>query len=791
MVKSLTNFNILIILIIISSSICYAQKKDINSISGVIIEYNTQKAIQYATISLYRKVDSALITGCIADSLGQFKIIGLKEIDYYLNVSALGFQKKSIVIHYSKDLHLFDVGKIALDIKDKVLNDIIIREEKNNIVIKSDRKILKVENSIAASGGSAAEILQALPEIKITGNKITLKGQSFTVLIDDKPSGITSEQLLQYPASSIASIEVITNPSAKYSPEGLGGIVNLRLKKNTSGLNSVIQLSGGSDNSYNSAATINYNIGKFRFFASANENYWGVTFTGYLNKEIYDVSLANETIAQKVTFLKYNFKAGFDFDLNASNLFTFYWSQPNDNGNSNNGINSTTISNQSVSRYDADIDNHWKVRQNEFALSYIHLFPQKGTKFTIDINQFSSNTTKKVQPDIKDDLPVFSETKYALTPQNTNNTANVQCNFVWAVNSKIKFESGLNIRFKQTKDENSGATYNFTAQDWIDSMSIKNTFNYNELVSSGYALMTTSWKKIEFQLGVRKEYTDTKNFLANSDTLYRQKYASLFPSANISYTLTESLNMSLSYSRRINRPSPSQLNPFITPGIYLSEEYEGNSSLKPAYTNSYEFNISQEWKKLFFYLTFSYMQSSDVVEQISSIADNGITVLSYTNLNTVKDYMVNSSLNWKTAAWLRFDLSGEFYKEDINNLEIYQSHYLYDFSLKTRFSLKNDWKINLDMYYYAPIYDYFAKIDAQYLADIRITKNISDRFMVSLRLNDIFDSKFVKYSWSESYTSKTYTDNHTRSLYFGIMYKFGKEIKTRARLNVTDIKMQR
>ncbi len=790
------NFTLLLFIFSFFFTNLFAQK--VCSITGSVKDTITHKTIEFVNVAVYSAKTNKIETGCITDSTGSFTIEKLQLGNYYVVISAIGYKSKKISnIELTLKNKFYSCGDVYIDIDLQTLETITIKEDRKLIELKNDRKIINVNSSMAASGASIVDVLEIVPEIKIDMGNITLKNQSFTILLNGKPSGISAEQLNQIPASTIDRIEIITNPSVKYSPQGLGGIVNIITKKNKQGFNAMIQASAGSDNCYNGAGTINYTLKKINFFSTLNGNFYGGQTNGNFDRFSTDGAEVHDILTSNQKFLRYNFKIGFDYNIDSCNFFSFFYSLPNSSGENTHKSISKDINNGIVKHYKSNANYQSTANNNTFSLNFKHLFKQTKAELTLDILQTFNNYSSNYLPFIEYTYPYQTPTKFELTPTENSKTNNIEINYSVPLKSNIKLEWGLNSAINIEKDKNSGSTYNFNKQIWNDSLSIKNEFNSNQYIVGCFILFSKEYKKFNFQLGSRMEYTKINSFLTNSDNNKRNSsYYNLFPNFSMTYTISEQLDLSFSYSRRIERPEPYHLNPFIYASDFLTEKYIGNPNLKPALTNSYELGISQNWEKLSFNANLSYLNTDNAIDRMFYL-DNDVRYKTYGNVSDYQTYLFYSSFNWKTTKWLRINISGSFYQDimqnNSNSIENITKHIGYDLRCNPQLNLKNDFNISGTFIYYGPTYSYSSKIDKTFRINFTLKKTFKDKFIVSLRFNDLLRSKYILNTWDYNFNSITYFDYHYRAMYFGFMYKFGKDIKTRIRtnLNTTEINMQR
>lgn len=763
---------------------------------GKLVEKDSKNVVRYASVIVYNVKDSALVTGTISNDKGYFRIVELPQGWYYLTISALGYINKQIAVKEHLNNSEINFGNIILEIDSKLLDEVIVKDELKLIKLQADKKIVYIDKSIAASGGSVAEALEIVPQISIEGRSIKLKNQSFKVLLNGKPSSITPGQLFDIPASEVQKIEIITNPSVKYNPEGLGGIINVITKKREKGLNGLVQASGGSDNSYNTAATINFGTNKINFFATANANYYGGYSEGYLDKNIYPYIIQHEDITNNLNFFRYNFKAGFDYDFDSLNMVSIFWSQPNDRGGSKQTIKFEETQNEQTVMNNNEIVYDDMYRKNDLTFSYKRLFKRKDTYLTLDVVQSIAIEETEYQQITNYITQNRKNTGFKHTPFQENKNSDIQFNLNYWLNKKIQFETGLNTIIESETYQNSGDYYDVTNNLWVDSISMKNKFVYNENIFGSYVLFAYTHKNIMFNSGIRSEFTYTNTFIDNTNDKNSNNYIDFYPSSGFVYSPNDNLDFSLSYSRRIERPYSFQLNPFVSEGDFVSEKMIGNTRLKPAYSNSFELSASQAWDKISINADISYVYSTDIISKIYNISQNSTSIKSWANVSENNIYSFYTSIYWKAAKWCTMYLSGSYNKTyqlyKYNGIENKRDYFNYNIRYTARFNLEKNWSAYVFTLYYSPINYYTSKLEGGIRIYIGVSKKMSDKLTFSLKLNDITNNKYIYYSWSEDFNSKSYMNQNRRSIYLGFMYKFGDRIKNRTRTDLnTRLKMNR
>ncbi|MEA3318043.1 MAG: carboxypeptidase-like regulatory domain-containing protein, partial [Bacteroidota bacterium] len=254
-----------------------SERPKIGIVNGKIVDATSNAVMEYANIALYNKRDSSLITGTITNKEGNFRLTEVPLGRFYLTANFIGYNKQFVNdIKIMPNSSSVNLGKIELSSASTDIDEVTVTAEKSHINYKLDRKIVNVSQDINSTGATAVEVLENTPSVTvdIEGN-VALRGSSnFTVLIDGKPSVLGgSDALQQIPSSTIENIEIITNPSAKYDPDGIGGIINVILKKNIkSGFNGIVNTSGSSNGSYKTDLLLNYKTSKFNVFGSVDYN---------------------------------------------------------------------------------------------------------------------------------------------------------------------------------------------------------------------------------------------------------------------------------------------------------------------------------------------------------------------------------------------------------------------------------------------------------------------------------------------------------------------------------------
>ncbi len=641
------------------------------TIKGEIIEESTGHAMEYANVAIYNVLDSSLVTGGITNEKGEFEIKGMQMGEYYLEAQFIGFEKSKVEdIILDKENPTFDSGKIKLSPSAVALESVNVVADKAAVEYKLDKKVVNVSQVYSAAGGSAANVLENTPSVQvdIEGN-VTLRGSgSFTVLIDGRPSVLTgSDALRQIPASALENIEIITNPSAKYEPDGSAGIINLITKKNSmNGLSGIINGTIGTGDKYRGDFLLNYRTEKFNYFIGAD---WrDETNYGSMNSS-RETFLGDTTKFLKIdgdrNFIRggQNFKGGFDYYLSDKTTFTLSGElgKSKNNRSGKELIHEYTIP-QATDVY--SVNDEISFRENDFysgTLNFQHKFKEEGHK--IDANIFYSGETG-IDGDEENEM---------LTDENYNSLGTylaqvktseeedekdlrMKVDYTLPFSDVSKLEAGFQSRVEREKESTSFEEFDPESGTWITSDYFSSAIDFKNDIHAVYATYSNKLGGLEFMGGLRGELTDRQIKSSANDSVASLKLYDLFPTLHLSYDIGDKNQIMTSYSRRINRPGGWDLNPVPT---YFNRYTirDGNPGLEPEYTDSYDLGYMLKFGRSYLSLEAFSRITKNKIERIESLGDDGILYLKSENLG--KDYSTGLELmgNVEFAKWLTVNAS--------------------------------------------------------------------------------------------------------------------------------------
>jgi len=629
-----------------------AQNMNVGHFYGKIEDAGTKKPIEAASVQLIQnKLDSitkkrkdVVVAGMLTTKKGEFSLENLAVLaTYKLKITAIGY--KTIEQKVAFDLNMGagksgdmssmlnavdkDLGNIKLEVDAQQLQEVTITNSKPLLTMAIDRKIFNVEKNLTSIGGTAVDVMKNVPglNVDIDGN-VTMRNASPQVFVDGRPTTMTLDQI---PADAIASVEIITNPSAKFDASGGGaGILNVVMKKNRkAGYNGSVRASIDSRGRPGFGGDINIKQGKVNFFASLNMNFRKTITTAktertdFLNNAESHLLQNNGPVGRGI----FGFgRTGFDYFIDNRNTLTI-------SGNLSRGqfknrdlinisrdtlFNATSGLDSIISDYGSRTSNSTNnFRNYGTSLSFKHNFAKANKDITADVNyNYSKNdninefTTQYFYPSSSPKTPLIFEKSEG---GGNSKFFTSQIDFSDPITDKIKIEAGGRIAIRDFYSFNNNFTKFSQGGNYIPVPSLNNEYKYKDRVLAGYVTFAQQLKKFNYQLGVRIESSKYDGTLISKGLKFSNKFPfSVFPSAFATYKLTDKQDLQLNYSRKINRPNFFQLIPFIdyTDSLNLSK---GNPDLVPEFTNLLELSYQNQVATGHNLLFTAYFKNTDNV----------------------------------------------------------------------------------------------------------------------------------------------------------------------------------
>lgn len=755
------------LLLVFLSNLSFLWSQSAGNITGKVIEKRTSEPIPYVNVIL--KENGQLITGGITDEKGVFELNKLIPKKYTLEIQFMGYQSKTFDIDLNSDKRI-DLGTIALDEDVAQLEGVELVKERSIMEQKIDRKIINVGKDLISSGATASEIMNNIPSVSVDPqtNQISLRGNSnVRILIDGKPSNISPEQLLkQIPSASIKQVELITNPSAKYNPEGMSGIINIVLHKNANdGFNGSINtgITFGITPKLNNSLNLNYKTGKVNFYGNFGLNHGKNANNGFI--ESFETQNENN---QTFKFDNLNtsglLKTGIDFYVNEKNTLSFFTTQ---NIFKTKGEGKTTtdyrnpLTNDLLQLFNTDVNSHAQVYNFDFK----HNFDKEGESLELETNfskNFSPENTLFNYPLIPNDI------KNNVSNTNTNWIINLD--YVNPLSETSKLETGLETRIENTKNR------------LFIEQSFDSNFDYNRNIYSAYATYGKQWKKWSFQAGARIEKFEanaTFNKVGENEQKITDNFITIYPSGFLSYNPNESNSFNFSVSRRVDRASIEQLNPireWSTPTI----DSKGNPDLNPQFTNSFELNYTKRTKIGSITSGFFYRNINDEINRYvyEHPTDPNKLVLSYNNFSDNHAYGMEVSGNLNFTKWWSANFGTDIYfqkvKGYVNTTYLEADNTIFNARLNNNFKATKKLRFQLFGFYRGKDLGLQFLRKPMWRTDLGASYSIFDgKGTLSARFSDMFKTMKFSFDGTLPYPQQGAFNWESQTVYIGFNYHFG------------------
>ncbi|MEN0006078.1 MAG: outer membrane beta-barrel family protein [Bacteroidota bacterium] len=640
---------------------------------GQLQSSTTATPLSFATISVFTQKDSTLVEGALTDDAGKFSM-QVPPGEYYAVVQFIGFSDKTIPdVIVKKGQKRLDLGTIALSEEAVAMDEIEVTAERSQMTLKLDRKVFNVGKDLTNAGATAADILDNVPSITVDveGN-VSLRGsQNVRILINGKPSGLVGvgdvEALRRMQGDIIDRVELITNPSARYEAEGEAGIINIILKKNQKGgLNGSISVNTGYPHNHGASYSLNYRKNDFNLFSNFGMQYRWAPGGGFTNQTFLDDNGAFE-LARRIDRdqdrgrLGGNIQLGVDWlldDFNTITASTLYRASRGDNLTDITYTDLDELGN--ILSIDTRDNDEIEDEQNiEAALTYRRTFEEKDREFSFDFRYILDDETETADYLEQGDSFESARIERSVITEDESNVL-IQADYVHPFGETMKLEGGLRAALRKINN-----AFNWEEQndngEFVVFPGFDDELEYTEDVYAAYLIGAAEFGKIGIQAGVRSEYSDITAALLETDVRNDQNYLNFFPSASISYQLTENDQLQTSYSRRISRPSFRLLLPFSNFGDRFNI-YNGNPNLRPEFTDSYELGYLRYLPKGSIMAGIFYRHTTDVIERLTITQGDGTTLRTPFNLSTRDAVGIEMNLSFDLFKWWKLNGDLNFFR---------------------------------------------------------------------------------------------------------------------------------
>ena len=780
--------------------------------------------------STTKKMKEVLVKGMITKSNGDFSFDELPITgNLQLKISSSGFKATDQTISFlpkmepgatkpaAGSMPSFDkdLGNIKLVTDSKQLQDVTITSVSPSVRLNADKKIFNVEKNIMSAGGTGLDVMRNVPSVNvdIDGN-VTLRNSPPQLLVDGRPTTLTLDQI---PADAIESVEVITNPSAKYDASGGGaGILNIVLKKNKkSGYNGNVRMGVDKRGAFNGGGDFSFRQNKLNFTAALNANQNKGQTTGTTERlnllEVPQTSVYQSNFNKtKGGFLFGKF--GIDYFITNRTTLSLTGIKVHGEFNPNETIDITTDSLFNSGKISSE-SNRTTRGKREFngqglVFGLKHLFPKEGEELTVDANFFGGkNSNNSLYTTnyygYNSDVITNTELQKSIGSGRDKNFV-IQSDYVKPLSKLTKIEAGVRAAIRRRTNINNNYLYDGT--DYVIIPSATSNYTNNDNVYAAYATLSSSVKDFSYKLGLRAEHSDYTGTLTNTGEKFNNSYPiSLFPSIFLSQQLKNKQQMQLSYSRRINRPNFFQLIPYTdyTDKLNITR---GNPNLVPEFTQSLELSYLKTFKGNNTILGSVYYKHTNnlitryLVQEPDPVTATDLLINTYINANSSYSTGVEVTSQNYLNKWWDISTNINVYNSKVNTDNVTStsqgalwsmfSKFNSNFKLPSNFAIqftttyqsKTNLPVNNNPGMGGPPMMQSQSSSQGYILpswgmDLAVKKSFlkNNAASVSLSINDIFKTRVSNQYSSSEYFTQTYNRlRDPQMVRLNLSYRFGK-----------------
>lgn len=773
-----------------------AVQDTVGTIRGSVIEESTGHPLEFVNVVLRNKVDSAIVTGRVTGKTGRFEFLKVSAGEYFLTFSLIGYREKttSVFVIDAQHKHL-NVGEVRLVATEVRLDEVLVTGEKSLYSTSIDRKVYNVDQDLMGKAVSASDLLQNVPsvEVDLDGN-VSLRGSSnVLIMLNGKTSPLMNRNsatvLQQMSASSIERIEVITNPSAKYKPEGTAGIINIVLKKNTTlGVNGNIAANAGNQDRYNGSIRLNYNPGAFNIYGSYGIRKDSRNRINTDNRSQIDaasmLTFYNENLNSYASPLSHMVSLGFDYRLDRQNQLglsgNYFYNSFTRTEQSNKLLqNSDRIV---IDQYDRNrLDNEYE-KEHSLTAFFEHSFPKEDHKLRLELNiarapeQEDNHYTNVYQ------LPIRPNEYDNTLIRNGDNNTQLTLEYSNPLTEESSLEAGYTGEFIRSDFDFYVEYFNASRQQFVKDVMKTNRFLYDENINALYVTYKRSFGAFGLMAGVRTEHASVKSNLVTLDSTITNTYFSLYPSLHVSYKLSKAAELQLSYSRRTRRPEGDELNPF--------PEYrdpwnvsQGNPKLLPEYVHSAELGCQFQNDQISILPALFYRYTYNRFTTVTQLINDTLLLTTRQNLSNDQSGGLEVVVSAKFGDVIGAHWSANVFVNQIDASNLGYSNRksitTWRSALTLDMNLSATSRLQINSNYNSSRLTPQGQYSPSYVLNTGFLQNLFEgKLSLALTVTDVFNTLKREYALNTLLLNQTVVNKRdSRIVYLGFTYRFGAQPK--------------
>ncbi|MFI5251616.1 MAG: TonB-dependent receptor domain-containing protein [Bacteroidota bacterium] len=790
------NILLSIILVLVFLTPSLAQDNSPWTIKGAVIEQGTSHPLQFVNVILRNQLDSAIITGKATDSIGRFELTPIPEGKYFITFRLIGYRDKStlkfVIDSKHKHLNLGEVKLVPTTVNLKEVDVSAAKSLQNNAF---DKKVYNVDQDMMSKAGSASDLLQNVPSINIDiDGTVSLRGSAnVAIMVDGRSSPLMDKNsaivLQEMPASAIEKIEVMTNPSAKYKPEGTSGIINIVTRKNTtSGINGDVGANTGNQDRYNANVRLNYNPGGFNLFGSyaiRKDNRNRFTTDNRLQVDSTStITYYDQNLSSYSRPLSHLASLGFDGSLDggyafglSGNYFHNGFTRTDNSGQLLLNTGGVVLNNYNRDRIDYEYEEEYG-----FTGYAEHAFQEKDHNLKLEFDH-----TRSPEQEDNHYTNTYAVPLSANTFDNTRITtgddhSRITLDYSNPLDGKSAFEAGYSGEFNSNDFDYLVQQFNASQNLFMTDTLKTNRFLHDESFNAVYATYKRSFGAFGVQAGARWEHADVKSNLVTRDSVFDNIYNNIYPSLHLSYGLSQSAELQMSYSRRVHRPETEDLNPF--PDYRDPRNLtEGNPMLQPEYIHSVELGCQLRYDLISVLPAIYYHYTVNRFTSIKHVLSNTQTLTTHENLSNDQaggmEVVLTADLgDFFTAHW-----NGNAFMEQIDATNLgypgTKSITTWSSSLTLGMNFNGTSRMQVVSSNNSSRLTPQGEFSPSYLCNIGFQQEFMDKQLtIVLTVTDIFKTMKRELELNTPVLNQNVLNTRdSRIIYFGLTYHFGVSVK--------------
>ena len=784
--KLFYKYNLIIILL---SVIVFPQQKQSGSLKdmhivGKVLDSSTKHTIEYANVVVFSLKDSSMITGGVTDSKGNFDLLINKIGKFKIEIRFIGYDIYTVETEIKSDTKTINLGKMFIHPTSVTLENVVVEGQRSPVTYEIDKKVINPDQLQTVISGNAADVLANVPSVQVDveGN-VSLRGsQSFTVLIDGRPSVLEPQDALQQISTSqIKSIEIITNPSAKYDPEGTAGIINIILKKNeNAGLNGVANANGGMYDSYGGDFLLNYqsNDVKTNLGLSYNQRFFpgdhNQTDDYFLQGDTTTINTIGDINRGRTN---YEARGGIEFPLGDNDIINFGGrvGRREHQHSENQLFSEFSVQDPNVFNYSGKTDRSRSGTFYSLNSNYTHNFNSDGHQLLGELFFSNRNSDEYTITSEFDNSVQTGGRKTTETGPSTEFRGKLD--YTVPISEVSKFEAGYQGEFDLSDENTSLYDFNPESGEYEIQPQFTNENKYKMIEQTLYSLYSNRIWYIDFQAGLRTEFTYRDIEVPTQNAAFNLDRIDYFPSVHTSYKFSPVTSYMISYSRRIERPHGWALEPFPT-WIDANNVRIGNPDLLPEFIDSYETGIQSILINFNLNAEIYYRMTNNKIEHIKTALEENVTLTTFANVG--KNYSLGAELMLSSDLFQFWNLNlmGNVYhykvEGDLGDQQFSNESFNWQTRINNNFKLWSSTQVQFNFNYTSPSVTSQGRWEGYFRSDLSLRQEIIKNILaITFQARDIFGTSKREFSSEGSnFANYNHYDFHTPLIMLNLRYTF-------------------